>query len=234
VTFWQKFTLVIGVNGYMFDVKDDLEACVDKELKEKNVQKTMEAVYFDISEAEITSREVVDTIKRIGRKTLTNRGGGTTVKYGPVVIRKADAIEKWKEKTRGWSVSPTAGMSHYGEASCAFVYSRSKIEKSGVRESSEISESHEEDIQLEVGSSITAVVEVNTREYVIKVKKLLLEFPSDTELRVNRWPRSKEKLSGILGSHNIRSENSGKITAESEGTVKVAKVTSSVEIYPPD
>ena len=223
---------ILGIGGYMFDVKGNLEVYIGKELKEKHVQKIMEEIDFDVSEAEITSISVVNEKETIAKKELTNRGGGTAVKFGPVIIKKMDAIEEWKEKTRGWSFAPTVGVSHYGNASCTFTYCRSKGETSVVRESSEISECHKEEISVEVGSSIMAAVEVNKKVYTINVKRLLLEFPSNTELKVKRW--SKKKLSDIFGEKDIRSEKDGKVIAESEGTVKIMEVTSSVVTYPAD
>ena len=84
----------------MFDVKGNLEVYIGKE---KHVQKIMEEIDFDISEAEIISISVVNEKETIAKKELTNRGGGTAVKFGPVIVKKMDAIEEWKEKTRGWS-----------------------------------------------------------------------------------------------------------------------------------
>jgi hypothetical protein len=216
----------------MLDVKGDLEAYVGRELKEKNVQKTMEEINLDINEAEITSVNVKDNpfVKKIkGRVKLKNSSKkDVKLPYGPVVITETDTVETWKEKTRGWSISPTVGVSHYGTASGTFVYSRGKGEKLVFRESSETSVTHQRDIDVEACSSLIVAVEVDVKLYVIEVKKLLLEFPPDTELKVKRW--SKQKLSNIL---KIRGEKDGKIIAESDGKVEIMEVLSCMEIYHP-
>lgn len=226
------YVTIIGIGGCMIDVKGDLEAHVGKELKEENVQKTMEKIDLDISEAEITSLNVNDSplFKQVkGRVKLENFDDeDDKIPYGPVVIAETESIEKWKEKTRGWSIAPTIGVSHYGNASGTFTYSRGTGEKLVERESSATSVTHQRNIKVKPGSSRIVAVEVDIKLHVIHVKNVLLEFTSDTKLKTKCWPWSKQKLSKIL---EIRSEKDGKIIAVSDGKVEVMEVLSAVRTY---
>ena len=190
-----------GIYG-LVTIKETLEACHGGELKQEYVDKVMEKITFDESEAIATSclRESGDPLEIVPRETRSNGSDEVKTEKYEASAKWTDSAQKWKETNSGWSAKVGIGGEKYVRGDCSFEYHRGKTEKDIENKSFEISKVFEDDVVIDPHSSCeVTVIRVET-EYTADIKKLRLKFPHDTKLKVHPviGPAGKTLLSEIL------------------------------------
>ena len=223
---------ILGIKGGITSIKEALEACLGKKLKQEYVDEAMKAVKLDISKATVTSVSTSDSPSHVYAKDERSNVSSEEqdFDYGPIKLTFSKSEEIWKEKTSGWSVSGTLGVEYEGAtASTTAVYRRGKAEKSIKRDLFTVEIPFSKKIKIMPHTTVTVVVEEEELVYTISVKGLLLEFPSDAELKT-AWLK-KKLIAKILKDCIKRPSDDGKIIAEIDGKVEIMDVKRSVKEY---
>ena len=231
----ENFTLTkhIGIKGGIISIKEALEARLEKKLKQENIDEAMKAVKLDISKAIVTSVSKSDPhVTSYAKNERSNDSSEEQdFDYGPIKLTFSKSEEIWKETTSGWSVSGTLGAAYQGAtASTTAVYHRGKADRLIKKDSLTVEIPFSKKIKIMPRTTVTAVVEEVEVFYTIDVKGLLLEFPSDAELKI-AWLKKKPIAKILKNSIKSQSDKDGKIIAEINGKVEIMDVKRSLKDY---
>ena len=218
-------------------IKEALEACHGGHLREEYVDKVMNKIMLDQSEAiaiphppksgdpqELIVREKKDNNSDEDRN-VTYRANATW----------NDTTQQWKERTSGWSIKGGVGVEKYARGDIGFEYHRGRTEKDITTTSLEVSREFVHEFTVKPHSSCeVTVVKVET-EYTADIKKLRLKFPHDTKLKIRpvMGPAGNTLLSEILEEKILyKKDKDDNTIVELDGKFKAMHTSTKVAVYP--
>ena len=226
----------VGIYGFV-TIKESLEACCGGELKQEYVDKAMEKIVIDDSEATVIHPLSKSDRELIIREKKDNNSDEATPTTYTANVTWNDTTQKWKETTSGWSVTVGAGAEKYTKGHGSFEYHQGKTERDIKTTSFEVTMPFKHSFDMEPhSSSEVTVVKVET-EYTADIKKLRLKFPHDTKLKVRPvlGPAGKKTLSKILEKKFTvlyKRDKDDNAIVELDAKFKAMHITTEVAVYP--